>query len=91
MSITLGDEVIDQVSGFTGIAVARHSFLYGCDRISVQPEKDKDGKLPDQCTFDEPALKVKKKTVVKPKKEQIKKNPGGPEKYMPSSKSIGER
>ena len=77
--ITLGDKVKDTVSGFTGIAVSRHSYLNGCDRISVQPAyKLKEGKLPDSCTFDEPQLKILKSSVV----PQGSKLTGGPDKYM---------
>lgn len=76
-SITLGDMVKDTVSGFYGIAVARHTYLNGCARITVQPCIDKDGKLPDAPTFDEPQL------VILPEKgvEQGDHSTGGPEKY----------
>lgn len=35
--INLGDEVQDTVTGFQGIAVSRHVYLQGCDRITIQP------------------------------------------------------
>jgi hypothetical protein len=74
--IDLGSEVKDSVSGFTGIAVSKHSYLNGCTRITVQPKVDKDGKLPDPQTFDEPQLKV-----ISDKKIKGKNDTGGPEKY----------
>ena len=77
--VNLGDEVKDTVSGFTGIAIAKHSYLEGCDRISIQPVIDKDGKLPDSVTFDEPSLKCIKSQKVK--RSATRSNPGGPEKY----------
>lgn len=40
--IKLGDKVRDMASGFTGIAIGRHDYLYGCVRITVQPSVDKD-------------------------------------------------
>jgi len=61
--VTLGERVEDSVSGFKGIAVARHSYLQGCDRISVQPVINKDGELPKEVSFDEPQLE----TVLKEK------------------------
>lgn len=54
----LGDRVKDSVSGFTGIVIARTSYINGCVRILVQPPVDKDGKLPATEAFDEPQLYV---------------------------------
>lgn len=65
----LGDTCRDIISGFTGTAVARTQWLYGCDRITLQPPVDKDGKLPDNSSFDimqiEVVQKAKKPTVAK--------------------------
>lgn len=82
--VKLGDKVKDTVSGFEGIAVARHSYLAGCDRFAVQPPIDKDGKLPESETFDEPCLEVTEVASVKVTIEPI--DPGGPEKYMPKKR-----
>ena len=76
--VNLGDKVKDEVSGFTGIAVSCHSYLNGCNRITVQPAIDKDKKLPKSATFDEPQLKVMKTKVVK----LGSKLTGGTNKYM---------
>ena len=73
--ITLGDEVKDIVSGFKGIAVVRHTYLQGCDRISVQPLIDQVGSLLDAESFDEPQLKILK--VGKVKRTAHEKDPGG--------------
>ena len=78
MSVKLGDKVKDRISGYVGIVVARHIYLNGCDRISVQPAIDKDGKLPDPESFDEMQLEVTREEVVK---EEREKDTGGPEKY----------
>jgi len=83
--ITLGDEVKDKVTGFKGVAVVRHTYLQGCDRISVQPPIDKEGKHPDAVAFDEPQLEVLKTKKIK----QGQKITGGPDKYMPQDKIIG--
>ncbi|MBI2625387.1 MAG: hypothetical protein HYW70_03595 [Candidatus Nealsonbacteria bacterium] len=81
----LGDLVKDRVSGFKGIAVALHRYLNGCDRISVQPMVEKDGKLPESKTFDAPDLKVVQRGAVK-YTEPVDLPPGGPEKFMPEGK-----
>lgn len=63
--IELGDKVRDSVSGFEGIAIGRTTWLQGCDRITVQPKVDKDGKPQDAHTFDEPQLIIVAKKKVK--------------------------
>lgn len=75
--INLGQEVKDVVSGFKGVAVAKHLYLNGCSRITVQPKIDKDGKLPESQSFDEPQLKVLSKKCLSGKTDT-----GGPEKYL---------
>lgn len=78
--VSLGDEVRDIVSGFKGIAIARTSYLQGCDRICVQPPVDEDGKLPKEAHFDEPQLEVVK--LRKVREEKPKTDNGGPDKYL---------
>jgi len=56
--INLGDEVIDTVSGFKGVAISSHHYLNGCTIITIQPKISKDGKLPEAQAFDEPQLKI---------------------------------
>lgn len=56
--IILGSKVRDTVSGITGIAVARTQWLHSCERITIQPPVDKDGKLMDAYTVDEPQIEV---------------------------------
>lgn len=58
MKIILGNKVKDKVSGLEGIAIARHEFLNGCIRYTVQQKVEKDGKLPDEKWFDENQLEV---------------------------------
>lgn len=73
--IKLGDKVKDSITGFSGIVVARTEWLNGCARITVQPEKtDKDGKVPETHTFDEPQLTVSKEA----KYQRGSTNTGGP-------------
>lgn len=78
--IELGDEVMDTVSGFKGVAVAITKWLNGCTRISVQPKVDKDGKLPESNCFDEPQLKVTK-AVKRPEPDR---RTGGPMPFKPT-------
>jgi len=74
MKINLGDKVQDTITGFKGIAVSRTTWISGCDRIGVQPVVDKDGKMPESQTFDEPQLKL----IVKKKIEEGSHSKGGP-------------
>jgi hypothetical protein len=57
-TVMLGDTVEDTVSGFKGVVFAITDWLYGCRRITVQPNGMHEGKPVDQVTFDEPMLKV---------------------------------
>lgn len=82
--VKLGDEVKDKVSGFKGIAVCKHDYLNGCSRFSIQPPVDKDGKLPDTATFDEPQLELVEKE--KAEAETGSNKTGGPEKYSDESR-----
>ncbi|MEW8253731.1 MAG: hypothetical protein AB2747_05215 [Candidatus Thiodiazotropha taylori] len=56
--IKLGSFVKDRVTGLTGVAENRASFLYGCDRYFVQPQIDADGKVPKGLMVDAPQLEV---------------------------------
>lgn len=72
--IQLGDKVRDTITGFKGTAVARTMWLHGCARIVIQPEGvDKDGKVFENQSFDEPQLIVLKSTKIKTKHDT-----GGP-------------
>jgi hypothetical protein len=80
--VKLGDQVKDKVSGFTGIIVSQHDYLNGCTRFSLQPSVDKDGKLPDTATFDEPQLEIVEVDVAESEPKEGR--TGGPEKYSDS-------
>ena len=54
----LGDKVKDVYTGFTGTATARVEWLYGCARITIEPEELKDGKPIESETFDEQRIEV---------------------------------
>ena len=79
MKIGLGMTVKDIITGLTGVAVCRSSYLTGCDRISIQPLELKDGKPAEWCAFDENQLEIvkgKKIIDLSPKEETTK--VGGP-------------
>lgn len=64
--VRLGDKVKDTVSGFSGIAVCKCSYLQGCNRIAIQaPVTKKNPKKLDWEYFDEPQLRVLQKKVIK--------------------------
>ena len=63
--VNLGDKVRDEVTGFTGIAVAKITYLQGCDRIAVQAPVKKNEKPEDWVYVDLPQLEVIKKGAVK--------------------------
>ena len=56
MAIRLGDVAKDSISGFTGTVIAETNWLYGCKRMTLQPDKLHDGKPIESHTFDEPQL-----------------------------------
>ena len=58
MAIKLGSKVVDSITGFEGIATARHEYLYGCVRITITPDKLHDGKPVDEQWFDEQRLNL---------------------------------
>lgn len=56
----LGDRVRDKITGFTGIAIARCDYLYGCISIEVMSEELLNGQ-PVSIWVDDIQLKVLKK------------------------------
>ncbi len=89
MTVKLGDMVKDTVTGFEGVAIARHSYLQGCDRISVQPVLGKDKTMPSQEGFDEPQLEVTKAGFAIPDPKPSKARTGGPDKHPDTLRSEG--
>lgn len=75
MAIKLGDKVRDKITGLQGVAIARHDYLHGCTRWSLQPVELKDGKPVDCSTFDDPQLEVVEAGNVPAKTGR---EPGGP-------------
>jgi hypothetical protein len=56
--ISMGDEVVDQVTGFQGVVTSWMKGLHGMDQLGVQPPCDKDGKIPDPLGVDMSTLRI---------------------------------
>jgi hypothetical protein len=56
--INLGDVVQDRITAFQGVAVARVTWLFGCTRITVQPQELNKGAPIEPQSFDEPQLLI---------------------------------
>ena len=56
--VQLGNKVRDKVTGFTGIAIGRTDYLFGCRQYGVAPAVGDDGKLNNVCWFDVGRLEV---------------------------------
>ncbi len=54
--LRLGQKVRDSITGYTGIAIGRTEWLYGCVRFTVQADALHDGKPIDSMCFDEEQL-----------------------------------
>jgi hypothetical protein len=59
--IELGSRVVSKITKFEGIVVSRSEHLNGCNRYWVQPQVDKDKKVPDGAWVDEQELDVTSK------------------------------
>lgn len=70
--INLGDEVEDIITGFRGIAIARHTYIYGNPNISIQPLVDRYGILPEPENFKEEQLKIIKVNKINKKPISVK-------------------
>jgi hypothetical protein len=73
--IALGDEVKDEITGFTGIVVGMTSWLNGCDTVGIRSRELKDGIPTEVQWFDDNQIKVVKKGAVKLDTS----DPGGPQ------------
>jgi hypothetical protein len=59
--VNLGANVTDRITGFSGIAIARTEYLYGCVRVCVEHGKLRDGKPIEGQWFDEQRLSATSK------------------------------
>ncbi|KKN56876.1 hypothetical protein LCGC14_0568010 [marine sediment metagenome] len=79
--IELGMMVKEGITGFTGTAVARSEWLWGCVSIAVLSGEHKDGKPVDEQWFDEGRLSEVPGTVAQEVAEEVT---GGPTRSAPS-------
>lgn len=86
--IKLGSKVRDKISGFEGIATGRTTWLYGCERICVQPQEISKGKPVDAQWFDVNQLDLIDANSMKPSRTHDPR-PGGPQ-NDPSQSRSGE-
>jgi len=56
--IKLGMKVRDKITGLEGTAIGYTYWMYGCERITIQPSGVKDGKPHDAYTVDEPQCEI---------------------------------
>lgn len=76
--INLGNMVQDKITGFRGMAVAKHIYLNGCVRYSVVSKELESGKIIDEY-IDETQLVILEKEKEKAKElKKEEKPPGGP-------------
>lgn len=68
--IELGDKVRDRISGLEGIVIGLTKWLYGCVRVSIQPQESKDGRPADSFTIDEPQCELVKSGAIERPQEQ---------------------
>lgn len=84
--IKLGTLVRDRVTGLEGIAYGRASFLFGCERIAIQPKVDGEGKVQDFFYVDEPQVEEIGEGVVLDQ-TPAQRNSGGPMPATPTRNS----
>lgn len=75
MDKLFGKMVRDKVTGFTGIAIGKTKWMFGCDQYCVSPLVDNDGKKRDSEWFDKGRIEIIGEGVV-PEEVQSEK-PGG--------------
>lgn len=63
--IELGDRAKDKITKQTGIVIAITDWLYGCRRLTIQPEEvPKDNDKIHNFTLDEPQAELVKRRVI---------------------------
>lgn len=83
--VQLGDIAKDTITGLTGAVIAKHEYLNGCVRVSLQPSEVKDGRPVEATTFD-----VEQIEVVQAAAHKTLSRTGGPE-STPSRQSAPSR
>jgi hypothetical protein len=63
-TVELGDRVKDKIAGLEGIVIGITNYLYGCQRVAIQPETAKDGQPAEAFYVDTPQVEIVKKGAV---------------------------
>ncbi len=77
MRVSPGDRVRDKISGAAGIVTCRSEWQYGCVRLTIQPEEQKDGKPAEAFVIDEAQAEVVKAQALPDTREAEKPRPHG--------------
>jgi hypothetical protein len=72
--IELGTQVVDKITGYKGMVIARTEWLYSCKRYVVQAREMKDGKPVETVNCDEDQLEI----VEEPAQKHVMRETGGP-------------
>ncbi len=75
--IVLGTKVRDKFTGFSGVAVGRTEWIFGCTRYAVEATELHEGKPIEAQWFDEQRLELLQDAPAQ--KEAESKGPGGPQ------------
>ncbi len=84
--VKLGNKVRDLITGFSGTAIARTEYLYGCVHICVAPPVGGDGKRVEPEWFDEQRVEVVE-DVPPPLAKSYSATSGGPGEHPPAAGS----
>lgn len=79
----LGDKLKDRITGYEGLVTARHQYLNGCKRYTLDRPLDKDGKVQEAQWFDEAILSFIDEGI-----KIEKKNVGGPQTGKPPKEKL---
>lgn len=56
--VKLGNRVRDNITGFSGVATGKTEWLYGCNRICIEPAELHEGKPIEAQWFDEQRVEI---------------------------------
>jgi len=79
MKISLGDTVIDTITGFKGRVTGRAEYISGCIQYSVTPPVNKDGEMSDSNWIDEQRIEILES------KQVVGRPTGGPQADAPKN------
>lgn len=76
--IKLGSRVKDTITGFEGVAIGRTIWLYGCERICVEPTTLREGKPIEERWFDDQRVELLEEGTPRVSRESVSTS-GGPQ------------